>query len=365
MLTKFTEVDDRHHSYLNGSGLILIERPIMRLTALLTILFLFFGLQLNAQSDTTKTQEIYKVTKHDGIEYVGEILSDDGREILILTKELGKIYIPKSEIKSIKLMEEEVVLSGNFREVGPFTTRYYFTNNALPVKKGEDYAMFHLYGPEAHFAVKDNWSVGVMASWIASPIGVAAKYAIPSKSDKVHFSLGTIMFSSGYLFKARGWGGLHWANMTIGKPGKNFTISGGFAYVDMGIGDRYDYETGTDRLIKAPSMSIAGIAPVGKKASFFFDSMFFLSEHRNYERTYGLLPDGTTDYNNPVTLYNSGTKFTAVIMPGMRFQKTDRSAFQFALSGVIEWSQLGFQYPSTGSEVRSFPAPMCSWFLKF
>ena len=49
-------------------------------------------------SDTTK----YLVVKNDGNEYVGLILSDDGREVLIQTTSLGKIYIPKSDIKSIR-----------------------------------------------------------------------------------------------------------------------------------------------------------------------------------------------------------------------------------------------------------------------
>ena len=57
--------------------------------------------------------------------------------------------------------------NGEFRASGPFTTRYYFTNNALPIKKNENYALVHIYGPEVPFSVGNKTSLGLMASWIA------------------------------------------------------------------------------------------------------------------------------------------------------------------------------------------------------
>ena len=49
-------------------------------------------------------------------------------------------------------------------------------------------------------------------------------------------------------------------------------------------------------------------------------------------------------------------------MPGMRFQKTERTAFQISLAGVsvFEWVSAG-----QGAQNYSFPIPMCMWFFKF
>ena len=58
-------------------------------------------LVMSQDQDTT----LRVVTKHDGTEYIGVIISDDGREVLIETKALGKIYIPKSDIRSIVIVE--------------------------------------------------------------------------------------------------------------------------------------------------------------------------------------------------------------------------------------------------------------------
>lgn len=51
------------------------------------------------KDSTSKTY--YLIKKSDGNELYGEILEDDGREILLETKNIGKIYINKSDIKEI------------------------------------------------------------------------------------------------------------------------------------------------------------------------------------------------------------------------------------------------------------------------
>ena len=160
-------------------------------------------------SDTTKKQ-LFLIRKTDGNELYGFIISDDGREILLETKTIGKVYINKSDIKEIINTKRSVNVDSiddesytEFRDSGPFTTRYYFTNNALPVKKGEDYAMIHLYGPEIHFSLNDKLSFGVMSTWIASPIALASKYSLHSDGNN-HVALGTILGTSGYLGIADG-----------------------------------------------------------------------------------------------------------------------------------------------------------------
>jgi hypothetical protein len=47
-------------------------------------------------ADTASVQ--HKVIKQNGIAFVGKILSQDAREILMETKEIGLVYIPKHEV---------------------------------------------------------------------------------------------------------------------------------------------------------------------------------------------------------------------------------------------------------------------------
>jgi hypothetical protein len=179
------------------------------LTLLLLLFSMFSGQQALAQETEPTDTNLYLVQKTDGAEFYGYILKDDGREILLKTLNIGNIYINKSDIASIKVTDKNVkIIDGSgvyteFRDQGPFTTRYYFTTNAFPIEEKENYAMIHLWGPEVHFGVTKKFSIGVMASWIASPIGVAAKYNLVSKED-FGLAAGTIVGSSGYLLNAQG-----------------------------------------------------------------------------------------------------------------------------------------------------------------
>ena len=65
---------------------------------LLGVLFtLSLGAHAQFEDDSTQKQ-LYLVTKTDGASFYGYILKDDGREILLQTKTIGKIYINKSNI---------------------------------------------------------------------------------------------------------------------------------------------------------------------------------------------------------------------------------------------------------------------------
>jgi len=380
-----------------------------KLILLLGVLFTFsLGAHAQFEGDSTQSQ-LYLVTKTDGASFYGYILKDDGREILLQTKTIGKLYINKSDIELIKPVKEsevQVEEKGEYSELrdeGPFTTRYYLNTNGLPVKKGENYAMIHLYGPEVHFAVSDNLSLGVMASWIASPIAVAGKYSFDSES-KTHFAFGTILGSSGFLGQSRGVGGLHWATITQGDRMANVSLSAGYGYVNLGTmdfgGAYYGYKFDVDswgywnnehynqfnehlygfsdpawedRVIwkgrqGAFSFGLSSINPVGKKASFILDVMGFIGQSRKIEygtpetftssvtNTDGLTETQTWIYRSGKVV-NNGLSQTFLVMPGMRFNNKYGASFQVVLSGLVMRNGDG--------DVISIPFPMISWLRQF
>jgi hypothetical protein len=347
---------------------------------------------LNAQTSVQDTNT-YVVLRNNNVEYIGKILSDDGREVLLETKELGKIYIPKTDIKSIKLLDiSKVTKLGDYRELGPFTTRYQFTTNAFPIEKGENYTTINLYGPEVHFALSNRFSVGVISTWIASPMILALKYTIPTANEKLNFGFGTLLGTSGYLNQGRGFGGLHWAMVTYGDRMNNITFSAGLSYLRTGLQNNqvlkkpgiypavpsywdpnvmeFDYNIPNDKRagqprVFAPAFGLAGIASVGKRASFVVDAMLLLGRlsEENYTQQINYVYNTTTsqplhtDVKNSVLESTSLTKsVNLVFMPGMRFQKSEKEAFQVSLAGVIGSSE-GNSY--------SFPIPMLTWFFKF
>lgn len=344
-----------------------------------------FNLTAVAQIDTSKQDQLYVITKTDGKEYIGKILSDDGREVLIETEALGKIYIPKSDIASIVLVEKEKdIFYGEYRGEGPFTTRYTFTTNALPIKRGENYALIQLYGPEVHFAVADNFNVGIMTTWGVSPLVLALKYSFKTKNEMLNFSIGSLNGTSGYFNNFRGFNGLHFANITYGNRLHNITLSAGYGYLRSGFNNNNYFEPGTfynnssypsyedlqakkAPLSGGPIVSVAGVTSVGAKASFVFDSMigWFTNVQSNVETTEltppSYSPEYIPGYYQHVVSDVKRTSMMVLIMPGIRYQKTPNKAFQFSMAGVNIIHLKGYLNKST----LSFPVPVLSWFVKF
>jgi hypothetical protein len=187
------------------------------------------------------------------------------------------------------------------------------------------------------------------------------------------------MGTSGYLNNFRGYGGLHFANITFGSRMKNITVAGGYAYLQLGNqNDFYTEETyyseeqwfsnfnrTSSPVIKGPIFSIAGITKVGARASFVFDSMIGVFSQLNDMRTTNPITpsaeNGFNNYEHVITHYDQRT--TALfVMPGMRFQSTERRAFQVSLAGV---SVFRWATSQESGDNFSFPIPMCSWFFKF
>lgn len=357
-----------------------------KLLSLIFISFLIsFSFNIHGQVESTDST-LHLIEKNDGTKYIAIILSDDARELLIETKTIGKIYILKSEVKRITLIEnKDQIKNGEFLEESPFSTRHAFTNNALPVKKGNHYAMANWYGPEVHFAVTDKLSVGAMTTWIGSPFVLVGKYSFPTANPKVNFSIGTMLGSSGWLGSFQGFGGLHWATFTYGDRKKNISFSAGYGYVYPGsqrsvpvpgvyVGDssvntwtdingntttetyyyypEIPYEEDDTRFFKLPIFSVGGIYQITSKTSLFFDSMFgYVSPSMlNRETSSG----GITSPIIIEVLPKSKTN-ALYFMPGLRYQRKEHIAFQIALAGVSAWGE---------SDSVTFPLPMISWFFK-
>ena len=332
------------------------------------ILFTFF--LLVAQTLAAQEQTRVAITLSNGTEYIGTVTKDDGREVYLMTESIGGIYLLKTDIKSMKPVEsEKQIVQGEFRDSSPFTTRYAFTTNALSINKGENYAMLNLYGPEIHMAVTNRLSIGVMSSWIGSPLILAAKFTIPTKNPNLNFSIGNLAATSGYIQSFRGYGDLAFANVTLGNRMNNITLAGGYFMYRGGGLDNFtqamiitspepylydlDLEKGQPKPVHGPMFSIGGIARIGAKASFVFDSMLGFFEHEVGEVQSTELVTGGYQHEVVMKTNNSSALF---VMPGVRFQRDERKAFQFSLAGVVI---------NDGDGDVSAPFPMCSWFSRF
>lgn len=286
------------------------------LASIFSISFLLFtGATVSAQTDTTEfvKSKMYVVTTMNGATFVGNIITDNSKEIVIKTKDRGEVSIPKYEVKSMKeLVEGELSDDGVFIGTPMFATRYFLTTNALPMKKGDNYIQLNWWGPEFHFGVGEKFGIGIMTSWGGVPIVGAAKYTI-NLGEKSNLGLGTLI-GTGSWAMPEFFGALPFAALTFGDERRNINFSGGYGYVNAGFGGG-----GTALL------SVGGAARMGNKANFVFDSF--------------IIPE------------SNSTSTMAIIIPGMRFQTEEGKAFQWGFGGIF-------------ADGRILPFPFLTWFRK-
>ncbi len=286
--------------------------------AVLSILF-FSSNYAVAQVDTTKIaiSKIYVIKIYDGGEFIGKIISQDAKEVLIETNDRGQIFIPLHQIQLMKeVKSNEISASGVYIPEQEFATRYFITTNGFPLEKGEGYIIWNLYGPDLQFGVSENVSVGIMTSWTGMPIIGSVKYST-KLNEKTSLGIGTLLGTGSWTAPDFGLA-LPFAAITFGDKRSNISISGGYGVVWSG-GDSYG-----DFLF-----SIAGITKISKKVSLVFDS-FIISN-----------------------IGSSNTGF-ALLIPGIRIQQESDRAFQIGFAGL-----------AVEGEFIPSPIPMIQWFRKF
>ncbi|HEY1038571.1 MAG TPA: hypothetical protein VGF30_04160, partial [Bacteroidia bacterium] len=194
-----------------------------------------------AQRDSTKAAKDgvwwkkgkqYVIVTNDGTEYTGEIVGDNDREVLIMTKTMGKLYIPKYSIKTITLLDKENFSHGEYLDENRHKNFYMVNTNVLPFKPRE-FRISHVYffGFSGTYAINENVAVGMQTSLIGSPMGLVLKTSFPVSAGN-YVGTDFHIASLTYLSKSSYVGNIS-AKYTRGDERTNFTVMGGIGFVSI------------------------------------------------------------------------------------------------------------------------------------
>jgi len=299
--------------------------------------------------------KLYLVTKFDGAEFLGAIKSYDARELLISTEKIGDVYIPKHEIKEIKEVSPKQYKEFSGEEL--FATRYFITTNGLPIKKGDNYIQWNIYGPDFQFGIADNFGIGIMTSWAAIPVILNAKYSI-KLGEKTNMALGALLGTGTWVYPDFGLA-LPFASLTYGNRKNNLTFSAGYGaffftqnVYNPNNGNTYKEKFSEGRIL----LSVAGMLKINPKFSLIFDT--FISPTGPEQKYTEYIDKGY--YENGIYIPNAvASKRTArspglaIILPGIRWQLDSNKAFQFGFTGFY-----------FDGEFSPFPIPMIQWYRR-
>lgn len=257
-----------------------------------------FG-QEDAPSDTLSVSyKIYVVVKNDGTQYMGKILHQDAREVLIETKEIGQVYIPKHEIKEIREVESlKEYVKGTAYMSNRMYSKYFLFNSAIPLEKEDNYMHLYYYlGGEAQFAISENFSLGVATSFLASPLVITPRYG-KKVADKLYLGVSAYLGWASWInletTMAAGFG-----TITFGDKNNNISLNIGYGGVFV-PGDIYTP--------KYPIVSLGNHTRIGRAAFLNFEAMFF----------------------------NTDELLAGAIFPSVRWVTKKNSAWDFGLTGVF------------------------------
>lgn len=283
----------------------------------LVILLFFTVNHAMAQPDTTKIviSKTYLITTADGNEFFGTISYQDEKEVVIITKNLGKVSIPKYQIKEMKeVTSKEISSKGDYIPEQRFASRYFITTNGLPLTKGDNYILWNIYGPDIQFSISDRFSLGIMTSWIGVPIIGTAKYSF-NLGKKTNMAVGTLLGTGSWSNPEFGLF-VPFTAFTVGDRRNNINFSAGYGAV-------WSEEENEGNAL----LSVAGMATLGKKTRLVFDSF--------------IVPG------------SGSTRSFSLFIPGIRIQTDRGKFFQFGFAALSQEDE----------KVQAFP--MVQWFQKF
>lgn len=305
---------------------------------LFALTFLYMCCSSYSQNDTITNIDTnnYRILKTDGGEFFGKILHEDSREILFLTKENRQLYIPQHVIEKIELVKNSDFNSlGSFIGEDKFATRYFITTNGLPIKKGDNYVQWNLFGPDFQFGIGNNLGVGLMTSWIGVPLIGTIKKSW-KLGEKSQFAIGGLVGTGSWADFSVG-GALPFGTLSFGDRSKNIAVSGGYGAV-WGDGNNISGRAIT---------SIAGMIKISKNLSLVFDS-FILLPGKKYDKNESVYNEITGEVE--VQVFSKRDPGLTLLMPGIRWHQGEGKAIQFGFAGF--GNGLG----------DFFPIPMVQWY---
>lgn len=258
------------------------------------------------------------IQTNEGKELKGRVLELDKTSLGLYIEKTGMVYIQLENILNIS--EDNKLGSGRNSKDEVYATRYIFTPSYLRLEKGDNYGRLALWGAEMDYAISKSVTLGMMMSWLGSPMAINGKFAVPI-SKKIHIGFGCLF----------GWGGilappatvaLPFGGITFGDTKSNLTFTGGYGISSFTGGNNLS-NVGTQL-----AFSFSGMKKMKDGATLIFESVMI-----------------------PYTPGSNNITFT--LTPGIRFHRKYTRSMQVGITFMI----------IDGVIVPS-PIPAISWFFK-
>ncbi len=174
---------------------------------------------------------LYKIEMQNGFTYIGNILSYNDEEVIIVNKYIGELRLEKKLIKSITEIPQEYSNQSEYWFPNPNSTRNLLSPTGYGLKSGEAYYQnIYVFFNLLFFGITDYFSLGVGTEFITLSSGNPMIFLNPKLSfeisENVNVGLSSLLIY-GHLGRGNIYSGVHSAVITYGNKDDNITLGGG------------------------------------------------------------------------------------------------------------------------------------------
>lgn len=201
----------------------------------------------------------------------------------------------------------------------------------MPIKKGEHYVQWNLFGPDFQFSIKDDLGVGIMTSWLGIPlIGTIKKNW--NINEKVNVAVGALAGSFTW-YDIQMFGALPFGAMTFGNRQRNLSISGGYGFINLPENKYIGNGQWAHEIEGRALTSISGMVKIASNLSLVFES--FIAIPKKTRTVTELYPDYYSFRRDIVRTVEKRYPGFSLIVPGIRWHVKEGRSFQFGFAGII------------------------------
>jgi hypothetical protein len=217
---------------------------------------------ISSQKAVTKKQRVLIETTNEN-KMVGTIEQEDDEKIWLKTENYGTVEIKKSNIRSKKILDGEIVKNGKVWFENPNSTRNLYGPTGYGLRKGEGYYQnFYLLLNSASYGFTDNFTlgIGVIPIPFIGAFTITPKFSFPIVENKWNAGVG-VLYARIVDYDM----GIGYGVLTYGDKNNNITA---------GIG--YGFQEG--ELAQRPTLTLSGMFRVAERFSFVTENWFVNGE---------------------------------------------------------------------------------------
>lgn len=217
-------------------------------------------------ADTTAAP-LYRVETVEGNRYLGTLVSENEREVVVDTRGAGEVTLRREDVATMREVNRSRLRDGEYWFENPFATRHFFAPTAIGLRGGRGYYQnTWVLLNDVNYGVTDNVSVGggtvplFLFGASATPVWLLPKVSVSTPRENLHLGAGALVGT--IAGEESGGAGIVYGLSTIGSREKNFTIGVGYGYA----GSEWS---------RTPAVNLSTMLRIGRTTYFLSENYFF------------------------------------------------------------------------------------------